>query len=327
MSETKKHNLTVQTLQVGQRLDHFLVDALSGQSRSLIQKLLKEGQVLVNDAPCKPALRLNLDDRIEVSLPPPAPTGIEPEDIRLDIVYEDSDVVVINKPPGLVVHPGAGVQRGTLVNALMNHCQDLSGVGGRMRPGIVHRLDKDTSGLMVVAKNDPAHIGLQQQFAEKSAGRIYYCLVWGNPDPAEGTIKGMLNRSKSDRKKFTVADTGKPAVTHYLTEEPFSFLSLLRIKLETGRTHQIRVHLKSVHHPVFGDAQYNGRQSQLNRLSSLSERNYAVYLLKMIDRQALHAGELTFVHPLKKESMTFRVPLAPDLKAVIEELRQHEEAQ
>jgi len=308
------------------RLDKFLSLQLTEHSRSFLQKLIADKLVTVNDRPEKASYKLAVEDRVQVEIPPPEETEILPEDIPLEVVYEDPALLVVNKPAGMVVHPGAGNRNGTLVNALMHHCTDLSGIGGRLRPGIVHRLDKNTSGLLVIAKNDTAHVQLQQQFSEKSAYREYRALVWGKPDPATGEIENHLARSKSDRKLFTVADEGKIAITHYETEQSFEFLSLLNVRLKTGRTHQIRVHMRHLGHPVFGDPEYAGRDKQLNRLSALSRRNFAVYLLKHLKYQALHAFRLGFKHPINGEQMEFTVELPKKFVQLLEKVKKHEDS-
>ena len=320
----KKHSFVVAEQEHEQRIDIFLARQIPEYSRSFFQKLIRQGLVLLNGSPVKVSHKIERGDTIVIEVPPPMETGLRAENIPLDIVYEDTDLLVINKPAGMVVHPGAGVRNGTLVNALMHHCQDLSGVGGRLRPGIVHRLDKNTSGLLVVAKNDRAHIELQRQFSEKSAHREYLALIWGHPAEREGKIETLVNRSKSNRKKFTVAERGKPAITLYRVVESFSFLSLVKAWLKTGRTHQIRLHFKHIHHPVFGDPEYSGRQKQLNRLSSLSQKKNAVYLLKFIDRQALHAYRLCFEHPVQKKIMDFTAPLPDDFNEVLINLKKFE---
>lgn len=268
----------------------------------------------------KPSHPVEEGDLITVEIPPSEQTEIVPENIPLDILYEDESLLVVNKPAGLVVHPGAGVRSGTLVNALLHHCQDLSGVGGRLRPGIVHRLDKDTSGILVVAKDDLAHHYLQKQFAEKTARREYRALVWRQVDAPKGQIDTFLNRSKSDRKKFAVSASGKPALTFYEVEKRYPFLTLLRVWLKTGRSHQIRVHLKHINHPVFGDPDYGGRNKQIKQISHLPHRQIALNLLNLIDRQALHAFQLEFEHPTKKEWMQFSAPLPADFQNVLNEL-------
>ena len=313
-----EHKLKINSDLSNQRLDIFLSNRFSDHSRSYYQKLIKSGQILVNGEVVKPSHMLIENDKIYIVIPSPSPTSIQPENIPLNIVFEDEHLLVINKPAGLVVHPGAGVHSGTLVNALLYHCSDLSGVGGRQRPGIVHRLDKNTTGLLVVAKNDRAHIHLQKQFAEKTAQREYKALVWGHLPEMSGKIETLLNRSKSDRKKFVVAENGKSAITIFEVEEEHAFLSLVRVRLKTGRTHQIRTHFNHIHHPVFGDPEYAGRMKQINRVSTLSYKQKALYLLKLIDRQALHAFRLTFEHPISKEKISFTADLPEDFQNILD---------
>jgi 23S rRNA pseudouridine1911/1915/1917 synthase len=324
MQPGKKHNLVADSKYCNQRIDVFLSHQYPELSRSYFQKLIRQGFVKVNNAPVKVSYKIEPGDQIEIVIPPPVETGLTAEEIPLDVLYEDSDLLVINKPAGMVVHPGAGVHKGTLVNALMHHCRDLSGVGGRLRPGIVHRLDKNTSGLLVVAKNDRIHLDLQNQFAEKTAQREYNALVWGKISTPEGRIETFVNRSKSDRRKFAVADQGKSAITLYEVKEAFSFLTRLKVQLKTGRTHQIRIHFMHIHHPVFGDPEYSGRQKQINRLSSLSQKKTAVYLLNYMRRQALHAYRLCFRHPVQRQIMEFTAPLPEDFKNLLEKIKNYE---
>ena len=325
MASEKHFQFTVQENEQSRRIDRFLANKLPDFSRSFLQKLIRNQQITVDGSPVSSSYQVSTGNLIDIRVPPPAETTLIPEAIPLDIVFEDSQLLVVNKAAGMVVHPGAGIHSGTLVNALMHHCQDLSGVGGRLRPGIVHRLDKNTSGLLVIAKNDVAHVHLQKQFADKSASRTYQALVWGRPQPPADTLTTFLNRSKSDRKKFAVAKEGKEAITLYETMETFSFLSLLKIRLKTGRTHQIRVHMSHLQHPVFGDPEYSGRKKQINRLSALSERNFAVYLLKGIQRQALHAITLGFQHPVSGELLSFSSALPKDMSSLLLNLKQHED--
>ncbi len=290
-------------------------------SRSFFQKLIQSGHITVNTRPAKAGWKLRVDDEVTVRIPPPEITAMEPQNIPLDILYEDAHLLVLNKPAGMVVHPGAGVRQGTLVNALLYHCNDLSGVGGRLRPGIVHRLDKNTSGLLVVAKNDAAHLNLQKQFAEKTAYREYLALVWGNLSQPRGRLETYLERSKSNRKKFVVAKSGKVAITFYEVTARYDFLTLVKIQLKTGRTHQIRAHFQYLNHPVFGDPEYAGRQKQINRLNTLSERKRALYCLKIMNRQALHAYRLAFRHPVLQKEMEFTAALPEDFKTILQELQ------
>ncbi len=327
MNKPQQIELTVAPSDHHLRLDKFLHKHFTDRSRSFWQKLIEQGYVEVGGKALRPAYRITAGEVVRVTIPPPQETDILPEEIPLDILFEDDHLLVINKPAGLVVHPGAGVRQGTLVNALLHHCQNLSGVGGRLRPGIVHRLDKETSGLLVVAKNDLAHLSLSRQFAEKTASREYLALVWHRLEAEEGEIETRLNRSKRDRKLFAVAREGKTAVTRYRVEQRFRFLTLVRIWLKTGRTHQIRVHFSHIHHPVFGDPQYHGRLKQLGQLSGKANREMAGRLLQMMPRQALHARELAFVHPVSKEKMRFQAPLPDDFQQVLTTLQEWEASQ
>lgn len=292
-----------------QRLDVCLA-AQSALTRSRVQSLIAEGNVAVNGlVMLKASLRLNPGDVIAVDLPEPSPLAVLAEDIPLDIIYEDADMVVVNKARGMVVHPGAGVERGTLVNALLAHCRDLSGVGGVLRPGIVHRLDKDTTGVMVVAKNDAAHLNLARQIAAKTATRTYLALVGGVIAEPSGRIVGRIGRSKLDRQKMAVlSDGGKEAITTFTVRERFAATTFLACQLLTGRTHQIRVHLAYISHPVLGDRRYANR--------ALAE-GFG------IAGQALHSWQLSLAHPRTDQPLTFRAPLPYDFAALLEQLRHH----
>lgn len=325
MPPTKTYNFTVAASSQNQRIDLFLSRKLPQYSRSFLKKIIEQNFVQVDGKPVKPSKIIEPGSQISLEIPEPEETEIVAENIPLNIIYEDEHILVINKPAGMVVHPGAGVRQGTLVNALMYHCKDLSGVGGRLRPGIVHRLDKNTSGLLAVAKDDHSHRYLQKQFAEKTAQRQYYALVWGRPEPSKGKIETFLNRSKSDRKKFSVSETGKPALTYYEAEEYFHFFTLLKVWLKTGRSHQIRVHFKHLNHPVFGDPDYSGRNKQLKQISNLSHRNFILNLLNIMERQALHAFNLEIEHPVCKKRMNFEAPLPEDFQELILELKKFEE--
>ncbi len=304
------------------RLDRFLAEQLPDLSRSFIQKLIDKGQVHLDGKPVtKASHKIMGGELLQVTIPEPEESHLVPQNLPIEIVYEDDHLVVVNKPPGMVVHPGAGVKEGTLVNALLYHCRQLSGVGGKLRPGIVHRLDKETSGLLVVAKDDVTHVGLQRQLAEKTARREYKALVWGTPDPPEGVIETFMGRSPRDRKKFAVRPDGKYALTLYRVEEVLGFLTLVNVQLKTGRSHQIRVHFKHIHHPVFGDPDYGGRQRMLGQLSTLWEKRLAQQLLKMMPRQALHAYRLGFVHPVTGKWMQFEVDLPDDFSQIISKLK------
>ena len=317
----RKFHLIVPQRKERERLDRFLARYLPDYSRSFIQKLIEEQRVLVNDRPRKASHLVSPGERIDVFVPAPRKLEVEPEPIPLNVVYEDAHLIVIDKPAGLVVHPAFANYSGTLVNALLHHCRNLSGIGGVMRPGIVHRIDKDTSGLLVVAKDDVTHRGLAAQFKAKSVDREYTALVWGVPRPGVGRIETYLGRHPRDRKRFAVLDEGKRAVTHYRVLENLRLLSLVSLRLETGRTHQIRVHMSHIGHPVFGDATYGGRSRKLGALTK-RERELAVALLQIMKRQALHARVLGFVHPVTGEKLRFTSELPEDMQLVLQKLRE-----
>jgi len=301
------------------RLDKYLT-LQSGFSRAEVQRLIKNGHVFLNGKEISDtSYQVKANERFEICVPAPVETTSKPEDIALDVLYEDGDLLVVNKPAGMVVHEGAGVHEGTLVNALLHHTgETLSGIGGVKRPGIVHRIDKETSGLIVVAKNDLAHIGLSEQFEKHSIERSYFAFVYGVLTPLNGTIEGNIGRSKFDRKKMALLSTGgKTAVTHYETIEIFGhFASLVRCRLETGRTHQIRVHLSSKGHHLIGDKTYRA-----NGLSSLRIPQEIKNDIVHFPRQALHAATLGFVHPKTKEKLYFETPLPADLDDLLQKLR------
>ena len=279
----------------GLRVDSFLADALEELSRSQIQRLLEGGHVRLGGRAVKKNAKTTAGETYEVDVPAPREIGILPEDIPLDVVYEDGDVIVINKPKGLVVHPAAGHWSGTLVNALLFHCKDLSGINGALRPGIVHRIDKDTSGLLIVAKNDFAHQALAAQLKDHTLARTYEAIVCGGVREDRGTIDAPIGRHPTDRKKMAVTEkNSREAVTHWEVVARYSGYTHLRLHLETGRTHQIRVHLAWQNHPILGDTVYGHKKPELG-LSS----------------QCLHARELTFVHPRTGEPVTVSCPL-PD---------------
>lgn len=299
------------------RLDIFLLQRLPDLTRSRIKNLIEDGLVSLNDMPAKAGVKVKGGDEISITIPEPQPVKAEPEKIPLDIIYEDKDVIVINKPPGLTVHPGTGRASGTLVNALLYHCKDLSGIGGVLRPGIVHRIDKDTSGVLVVAKNDKSHQFLAKQFKEHSIKRRYLAIVSGYVKKDEGTVDLPIGRHISERKKMSVRTRkGRRAVTHYRVLKRFPFHTLLEVTLETGRTHQIRVHLSAIHHPVIGDPVYG----KGNIPSGLSQK--AIMLIKNLERQALHAETLGIIHPETKEYLEFTVPLPKDMEAIIAALEE-----
>ena len=315
------HSFRIDPKSAKQRLDRFLNNQLPEHTRSYFQQLISKGFVRVNSKSVKSGYNLKPDDVITIIFPDPEPSHILPENIPLNIIYEDASVIIVEKPAGMIVHPGAGHRSGTLVNALLFHCSDLSGINGVLRPGIVHRLDKNTSGLLVVAKSDNSHLFLTRQFETREIERTYQAIVWGLVARDVGQIDTLIDRSFRDRKKMSVSSQrGRKAITNFSIEENFQYFSLLNLTLGTGRTHQIRVHLNYINHPVFGDPEYHGRQSQINRIPANRQR-YVQNVLKKIPRQALHARKLSFIHPESRKRMTFHSDLPPDMKEALELLR------
>jgi 23S rRNA pseudouridine1911/1915/1917 synthase len=321
MPDSATETIRIVAEEAGDRLDRVLAARVPALSRSRLKALILAGQVAIDGRTIRdPAVRVNSGDVITITLPPPEPAKPSGENIPLNIVYEDDALIVIDKPAGLVVHPAAGHAKGTLVNALIAHCGDsLSGIGGVKRPGIVHRLDKDTSGLMVVAKTDKAHRALSKQFAEKAEGpleRGYLALVWGAPDRPKGTIDAALDRHPRARDKRAVREGGRHAVTHWQVLERFTgadgkpVASLLACTLATGRTHQIRVHLAHIGHPILGDETYGaGFKTKASRLGPRARA-----ALEALARQALHAYLLAIEHPETAENLEFRSELPGDLR-------------
>ena len=291
---------------VGTRVDRFLVDNMEGYTRSSLQRLLDEGNVLVGNSPVAKNYKCKQGDVISVSVPDAKPLDLEAQNIPLDIVYEDNDLLVVNKQKGMVVHPANGNPDGTLVNALMYHCGDsLSGINGIIRPGIVHRIDKDTSGLLIVAKNDAAHVGLAQQIKDHSFTRAYEAVVYGNLKEDEGTVNLPIGRNPKDRKKMAVVKANsKPAVTHYQVLERFGDFTHIRCVLETGRTHQIRVHMAYIGHPVAGDGVYGPRK-----------------VITELEGQCLHAKQIGFVHPITNKYLEFDSELPDYFTKFISKIR------
>jgi 23S rRNA pseudouridine1911/1915/1917 synthase len=297
--------------EAGGRLDAWLAER-TGLSRSRAAQLIEEGRVLLNGKPARKSERPAPGDVAEVRLPAPEPSEISPEDLPLDVVYQDADLLVINKAAGMVVHPAAGHRTGTLVNALLHSVRDLSGIGGVMRPGIVHRLDRETSGLMLVAKSDDAHRALSDALKARRIRRVYLVAAWGHLMEGSRTVDAPIDRHPTERKRMAVVPGGRRAVTHFRVVERWKGADLLRAELETGRTHQIRVHLVHAGHPVVGDRLYAaGRE----RGAAAADRAWANGLAKRVHRQFLHATELRFVHPRTGEEMRFEAPLPPDLEA------------
>lgn len=292
-------------------------------SRTYLQKLIRRGEVTVNDKITKqPSYQLQQGDRISLTLPAPRSLDtLQPENIFLDILHEDSHLIVLNKPAGMLVHPANGVNVGTLVNALLAHCRTgLSGIGGVERPGIVHRLDKNTSGILVVAKTDIVHRELSVQFERHSITRQYVAVVCGTPTQRVGTINAQVARSRRDRRRITTVKTGgRHAVTHYEVLETYPKFALVQLTLETGRLHQIRVHLQHIGHPVAGDAIYGGEQRALNDADTAQLQQ----ALTQLKRQALHACLLGFVHPATGENLTFSAPMPKDMQQIVDALHMH----
>ncbi|MCG7394793.1 RluA family pseudouridine synthase [Microvirga sp. ACRRW] len=331
MDDTTRQEWTLEDGTAAERLDRVLARLASDLSRSRLQALIREGQVTVDDAPVlDPGRKVGAGARIALQVPPPVAAEPQGEAMDLVIVYEDDDLIVIDKPAGLVVHPAAGHESGTLVNALIAHCgESLSGIGGVKRPGIVHRLDKDTTGLLVVAKNDLAHQGLAEQFADHGRTgpleRLYQALVWGVPERRRGTVEAALARSQHNREKIAIVsddnERGRYAITHYALLEALPsgnpIASLVQCELETGRTHQIRVHMAHIGHPLLGDSVYgSGFKTKANRLSEPQQD-----ALKALNRQALHAAVLGFEHPRTGEFLRFESPIPADLALLLETLR------
>lgn len=310
------------------RIDKFLTAQIENATRNKVQQAADNGDIYVNGTPVKSNYKVKPGDVIRVLLPhPPFENRIDPENIPLDIVYEDDALIVINKPPGLVVHPGHGNYTGTLVNALVYHFQNLP-MNSSNRPGLVHRIDKDTSGLLVIAKTESALANLAAQFEFKTSEREYVAIVWGNVEEDEGTIEGNISRHLKDRMQMAVfedPEIGKPAVTHYKVIERFGYVTLVSCKLETGRTHQIRVHMKYIGHTLFNDERYGGNLI-LKGTTFAKYKQFVENCFKLLPRQALHAKTLGFKHPVTGEQMRFDSEIPDDMKAVIEKWRTYSSA-
>lgn len=295
----------VNEAEIGERLDVFLTKYMSDVSRSTVQRLIVNGDVTVNGKLVKSNYKVQYLDGVEVAMPGIKPLELIPEEIPLEVLYEDEDIIIVNKSRGMVVHPAVGNYNGTLVNALLEHCEDLSGINGVARPGIVHRLDKDTSGVMVVAKSDRAHISLAKQIKERSASRRYLAIVHGNIKEEQGVIKAPIGRHPTDRKRMAVTFVNsKEATTKFRVIERFGAYTLVECKLLTGRTHQIRVHMAYIGHPVVGDPKYGPDRRQFSIIG-----------------QALHSAELKIVHPVTEENMIFTANLPEDMELILRELR------
>lgn len=306
-----------------ERIDTFLTHHIEGTTRSKVQKAIETELVKVNGVVVKANYNVKPFDKVEaIQLITPRPEDIEPEEIPLDIVYEDEFLIIVNKPAGMVAHPAYANYTGTLVNALLHHTKYLSSINEAGRPGIVHRIDKDTSGLLVVAKDDYTHAMLAKQFSKHTIEREYHAICWGKFKDKKGEIATKIARSKSDRKKFTISDKeGKEAVTLYQVIELFEFTSYIKLNLKTGRTHQIRVHLSGLGKPIFGDPTYGGNKIHAGFESS-KIKSRIVNLLEIMPRQALHAKTLGFIHPHTQKSVRFDSELPEDFKLLLEKLRQ-----
>jgi 23S rRNA pseudouridine1911/1915/1917 synthase len=313
---TEAQLLTVNDEAEGARLDSFLAANMAGVSRTRIQRAIEDGDVLVNEHAAKASYRLRRGDQIEVELPEPPPVEIVPEPIRLNIIYEDDDLIAVDKPAGMVVHPGAGIESSTLANALVYHFNTLSETAGRIRPGIVHRIDKETSGLLVVAKNDLAHERLSDQFRDRQVFKLYIALVYGRMSQERGEIEARIGRSSHNRTRMAVlrGGAGRTAHTIFQVAQAYRELTLLKVQIKTGRTHQIRVHMAHIGHPIVGDASYgSGRE---NSIRDLSTRNQ----IRALGRHFLHSAELSFTHPRTGARLELTSPLPPELAGFLKPL-------
>ncbi len=303
----KIESFEVMEEQEGERLDKYLSLIYPDTSRSFFQKLIKDSSIFVNDKAEKASYRMNFEDVVTIQFPDAVETTIEPENIPLDILYEDDDLLIVNKPKGMVVHPSAGHYSGTLVNAIMYHCKDsLSGINGEIRPGIVHRIDMDTTGSLIICKNDVSHVNIAEQIKVHSVNRIYEGIVFGNVKNDEGTIEGAIGRHPVERKKMAINEkNGKPAITHYKVLERFGNYTYMQFKLETGRTHQIRVHMSSIGHPLLGDTLYSSGKTPFKNLMG----------------QTLHAKTIGFIHPSTNEYLEINAPLPEYFENLLSQLK------
>lgn len=304
----------------GNRLDRVIASRLDGCSRNLICDLIRKGSIRINEASKKPSYCVKPGDQIVGRIPPPEPVALEAEPIEIDILFEDRDIIIVNKKAGMVVHPAPGHMRGTLANALLYHCPDIEGTGGEARPGIVHRLDKDTSGVIVVAKNQNAHIKLSSLFESRTIYKEYLTVVYGEVPSESGKIELPIGRHPTDRTKMAVVEgsKGRPAETHWTVQERFEGVTVLSVVLKTGRTHQIRVHCASMRHPIVGDLVYGSSKA----LRPFQKKPDVFNLLNVAERQMLHAHRMEFVHPVSGEIMSFTAPLPEDMSHLLNGLRQ-----
>jgi len=313
VKDGRKETLTVSGDYAGIRADVALSSLLSALTRAQIRRLIESGNVLVDGTRIKPARKFSGGEEVSVTIPPPEKIELEPEELGIPLIYEDAHIAVVDKPPGVSVHPGAGISSGTLVNALLALCSDLSGIGGKLRPGIVHRLDKDTSGVIVVAKNDAAHLCLANQFKSRTVEKRYLALVSGVVKSPSGRVNAPIGRHPVERKKFSsMSRAGREALTEWEVVERFEGATLLAVSPKTGRTHQIRVHMKESGFPIVGDKLYGPRKYPSPLVATAA---------KMLGRQALHASSLSFDHPCSGERVGFEAPLPSDMRSAIELLR------
>ncbi len=308
-----------------ERIDKFIARSIAGLTRTKACQLIDLEYVILNDETVsRPSVKIKSGDMLTVKVPMLRRLRAEPEAIPLQILYEDSHMLAIAKPPGMVVHPAVGNRSGTLVNALANYCTSLSTVNGEYRPGIVHRLDKNTSGIIIAAKNDVVHNLLARKFENREMKKTYLAVLWGEQKESQGQIINNIGRHKGDRKRFAVQKDGKYAETHFEVLERFGFMSFVKIRIITGRTHQIRVHFSDLGHPVVGDTEYGGRTKKLKSLAP-AYRKPAIEILDALHRQALHSFQLTFTHPVTQEDMTIQAPLPDDMQKTLDILRKVKE--
>jgi 23S rRNA pseudouridine1911/1915/1917 synthase len=313
---TEAQSLTISTEAAGARLDTFLASLINEVSRTRIRRAIEDGDILVNDRAVKPSYRLRAGDEVEIDLPEPPPVELAPEPIALNVAREDDDLIVVDKPAGMIVHPGAGVESGTLANALVYHFNTLSGAAGRVRPGIVHRIDKETSGLLVVAKNDFTHERLSDQFRDRQVFKMYVALVYGRMSQERGEIEARLGRSPHNRTRMAVlrGGAGRTAHTAFQVAQVYGEFTLLNVQIKTGRTHQIRVHMAHVGHPVVGDAAYGGGRENSVRDPRVKQK------IRALGRHFLHSAQLAFTHPRTGERLEFSSPLPPELAGFLKDL-------
>jgi 23S rRNA pseudouridine1911/1915/1917 synthase len=317
MQDKNAFTILVESPDSGKRLDRYIASCISDCSRSIATHLIRTGKIRVQGMVRKPGYRVKTGDEISGCIPPPEPVLFKPEPIPIEILHEDDEIIVINKQPGIVVHPAPGHHSGTLVNALLHHCPRLNGIGGALRPGIVHRLDKDTSGVLVVAKNDRAHIHLSRQFKSRRVKKEYLALVYGKMEPDSGSVSLPIGRHPVDRKKMsTNSRKCRVAETMWQTRERFELASLIEVNLKTGRTHQIRVHCAAIKHPVMGDKVYGPRKRGKNV-------TYNKNLIESIPRQMLHAWRIGLTHPVTEKMVSFEAPIPSDMQTILNALRNH----